>query len=124
MATQYVINKFINGVNGFGLKFCANTYTTTLGAATEATLTVPGSSAVGVANTDKNKFIAVFSYEAAKNVYVAVNATAAVPVGGTLAASTSELNPQAKTVNAGDVIHIICADASTDVSIALYAVQE
>ncbi len=125
MATLYNLNPSLNSVNGFGLPFCEDTYTSTLGAGTEATLTVPGFNAIGIPSaTTYNKFIAVFSYEAAKNVYVALNATAAVPAGNSFAASTSELNPPAKLVKTGDVIHVICADASTDISIALYAVQE
>lgn len=125
MTTQYLFNKFINGFNGFGLLFCDAVYTVTLSAATEASIAVPLTSAMGGVNASvNNKWIAVFSYEAAKNVYVALNATAAVPAGATLALSTSELNPSAKTVKSGDVIHVICADASTDMSIAFYAIQE
>jgi hypothetical protein len=125
MATLYNLNPSKNSVNGFGLPFCADTYTSTLAANTEATLTIPGFNATGIPSAATyNKFIAVFSYEAAKNVYVSVNSTAAVPAGATLAASTSELNPPAKLVKKGDVIHVICADGSTDISIALYSVQE
>lgn len=125
MATQYNVNKYVQGVNGFGLLFCDTIYTSTLSASTEATVTVPGKSAMGAVNASTTpKYIAVFSYEAAKNVYVALNTTAAVPAGATLAASASELNPSAKLVKAGDVIHVITADASTDISIAFYAIQE
>lgn len=124
--TQYNVNKYIQGVNGFGLLPSANNYSTTLAAATVATLTVPNTSAMGYANasTTYNRFVAIFSYEAAKNVYVAVNATAAVPAGNTIAATTGALNPNALLVKGGDVISIICADAGTDVGIRLYAVQE
>jgi hypothetical protein len=123
MATQYNINDLVKGVNGFGLQFCANNYTVTLGAATEATLTVPDFTSIGTINNNTAKLIAVFGIEPAKKVYVALNAAAAVPVGATLAASTSELNPTAKSVKAGDVIHVISA-AAADVSISLYAIQE
>jgi hypothetical protein len=121
--TQYELNAWIKGVNGFGLPFCKTIYTSTLGANTEATLTIPGSSAMGVANsTSKSQVLAVFSYEAAKKIYVAVNGTAAVPAGNSLVASTSELNPPAKVCKEGDVIHVISA-ATGDISIALYAIQ-
>ena len=120
MATKYNIPSEVNGVNGFGSPYCADTYTTTLAANTVATLTVPASASMGNALQTKKRYLAVFSYHAARNVYVAINETAAVPAGATLVASTSELNPPAKVVVEGDVISIICATASTDVSIALY----
>lgn len=121
--TQYDVNSWLQGVNGFGLPFSNTIYTSTLGAGVEATLTIPGSSGMGVPNSrSKAQFVAVFSYEPSKKVYVAINGTAAVPVGNTFAASTSELNPPAKTVKEGDVIHVICG-AGADVSIALYAIQ-
>ena len=123
MTTQYNINDLVKGVNGFGLQFCKNNYTTTLGAATEATLVVPDFTSIGTIHNNTAKLIAVFGIEAAKKVWVALNATAAVPVGGTLASSTSELNPTAKSVKAGDVIHMISAGAA-DVSVSFYAIQE
>jgi len=122
MTTPYNISSVTKGVNGFGLPFCDTIYTATLGAATEATVTVPGSGSVGSLGVDK--FIAVFSYKLFSDVWVAVNATAAVSAGATLLVSTSELNPSAKYVKAGDVIHVITATAATDISIALYAIQE
>lgn len=123
MATQYNMNALVQGVNGFGLPFCKNIWTVTLGVSTEATLTVPDLTSPGNINSTIAKMIAVFSYEAAKNVWVAVNATAAVPAGATLAAAASELNPSAKLVKAGDVIHMISA-AAANVSVALYTIQE
>jgi hypothetical protein len=124
--TNYNVNDYLKGVNGFGAPFCNLIYSATLGAASEQTVTVPNTAAKGAisSTTTKNRFLAVFSYEAAANVWVALNATAAVPAGGTFAATTSELNPPAKVVKGGDVIHAITANANTDVSIALYAIQE
>lgn len=115
MTTPYNINANIYGTNGFGLPFCDNIFTATLAAATEATVTVPGSG--------YTKYIAVFGYEIA-GVWVALNNTATVPAGATLVASKSELNPPAKYVKAGDVIHMITATAGTDVSVAFYTIQD
>jgi len=123
--TNFNVNKFIQGVNGFGAMQSNIKFSTTLGAATEATLTVPATSAKGAINSSNtNRFLAVFSYHAARNVWVSINDTAAVPAGATLAATTSELNPSARVVKAGDVISMICATATTDVSVVLYAIQE
>ncbi len=122
MTTQYNIPSVSRGMNGFALPFSDTVYSVTLSAATEATVTVPSNGSMGSIGMDR--FVAVFSYETNIGVWVALNATAAVPAGATFAASTSELNPSAKHVKAGDVIHMITATAATDVSVAFYAIQE
>ncbi len=122
MLTQYNSNSFACGVNGFGAPFCKNIYTATLAVATDTSLTVPSVSSLGnFPSTSEAKILAVFSYEPSKKVYVALNATAAVPVGAPFAASTSELLPPAKLVHAGDTLHFICA-AAADVSVAFYQI--
>ncbi len=127
MTTQYNIDKNISGQNGFGLQFCDQTYTATLKAAADTTVAVPSSAAIGAPSSNVyNKWVAVIQYaraDATKPVYVAKNATAAVPVGATFAASTSEIEPPAKHVKTGDTLHFICA-AAADVSVAFYAVQD
>ncbi len=127
MTTQYNIDKNISGVNGFGLPFCTQIYTSTLAVATDTTLAVPATAAIGAPSSNQyNKWVAVISYArsaAASPVYVAVNATAAVPAGAPFAASTSEIEPSAKHVKTGDTLHFICA-AAAQVSVAFYAVQD
>lgn len=127
MTTQYNIDKNISGVNGFGLPFCSQIFTVTLGAAADTTLAVPASAAMGVpASNQFNKWVAVMKYArsvAASPVFVANNATAAVPAGAAFAASTSEIEPDAKHVKTGDTLHFICA-AAAHVSVAFYAVQD
>ena len=69
-----------------------------------------------------NKYIAIFSYEPGSQVWVADNATAAIPVGASFASTTSELNPSARVVNAGDVVHFFTPDSGgANVSVILYA---
>lgn len=122
MLTQYSVNSFANGVNGFAAPFCKTIYTSTLAVATDTSLTVPSKSAMGTfPSTSEAKILAVFSYEASKKVYVALNAAATVPAGAAFAASSSELLPPAKVVHAGDVIHFICS-AAADVSVAFYQI--
>ena|SRR5579872_5673734 len=125
MATQYNIDDQSHGVNGWGLHFCDSSYTVTLGAASEQSLTVPLNISMGTPPAiAHNKFLAVITVEQAKKVYVALNATAAVPAGGTFAASTSALLPvqSCRFVKAGDVIHFVSA-ATADVSVEFYAIQ-
>jgi hypothetical protein len=124
MATNYNIDKTKNGVNGFGLPFCNTIYSATLTASTDTTVAVPLTAAVGAPTaTTYNKFMAVFSYTAGNDVFVALNATAAVPAGNTFAATTSELNPAGKMVKSTDVIHFYSA-TTPKVTVAFYAIQE
>jgi len=50
-------------------------------------------------------------------------ATAAIPVGATLASTTSELNPASLTLTAGTNISIITGQTSADVSIVMWPVS-
>lgn len=126
MTTQYNVDKYVQGINGFGLLFGTQIYTTTLGAGVEATIAVPANAAMGSPSANqKNKFIAVISCEQAKKVYASVNSTAAVPVGAAFAASTSELLQPltGRYVKTGDTIHFISA-AAADVSVSFYSIQD
>ncbi len=67
--------------------------------------------------------MAVFSYSSGANVFVALNAAAAVPAGNTFAATTSELNPNAKMVKSTDVIHFY-SSGTPNITVAFYAIQE
>jgi hypothetical protein len=58
------------------------------------------------------------------DVWVDVSgATATLPVGNTLAASTSELNPSSLTLTAATNISIITAQTAADVSIVMWPVS-
>lgn len=104
-------------VDDFGLLFADLKYSASLAATTDTTLTIPGKA---------QRYKAVIKVENNGLVWVALNATAAVPAGGTFAATTSELINDAKSlcreVKAGDVLHFFTATAGTDVSVVLYAV--
>ena len=115
----YNVMTAAKGVNGFGSFPTDTKVSSTLGAGVEATYTVPSTSSMG--DSHSPNYLAVFSYEPAKKVWVAFNATAAVPAGNTLLASSSMLNPSAKIVSAGDVIHVISA-AAADIGIEFYQI--
>lgn len=125
MTTLYNVSTTVQGVNGFGAPFCDTIFTATLGAAAVTALTVPAKAALGMgsATSVKNTYLAVFSYAPGSKVWVANNETAAVPGGAAFAASTSEMNPPAKKVKAGDILSFICT-AGADVSVALYSTNE
>lgn len=123
MATKFALTRDINGFNGFGLKFTDTAYSCTLAAATDTTLTVPDHSTLGGVAFNQEaqpSLIAIFSYDPGESVWVSINTTAAVPAGATFAATASELNPSARQVVGGDVIHFIAAAANVDVSVSFY----
>lgn len=124
MTTQYNINADTRGVNGFGLPFCDTVYSAKLAATTNTTLIVPGTLSLGMAPASQtNRFVAVFSYDPSASVFVAVNGTAAIPAGAGFAATTSELNPTAKKVKAGDTLNFF-SSGTPNVTVAFYSVQE
>ena len=114
MATPYTAQQ---PVSDYSLRFASLLYSAALAATTDTTLTVPGIAP---------KYKAVIKCKSGSDVWVALNATAAVPAGTTFASTTSELltnaTPICREVNAADVIHFYTATATTDVSVVFYAV--
>ena len=123
MATLFSLTRDINGYNGFGLAFSDTKVSATVAASTDTTYTIGGDAAMGaIAQPSVNKYLAIFSYEPGSQVWVANNAVAAVPVGASFASTASELNPSARVVNAGDVLHFFTPDAGgAVVSVVIYA---
>ena len=123
MATKFALTRDINGYNGFGLKFTDTAYSATPTINTDTTLTVPDHSTLGgAAYTQEAQptLIAIFSYDPGEAVWVALNTTAAVPAGATFAATASELNPSARQVVGGDVLHFFTAAANVAISVSFY----
>lgn len=103
-------------VDDFGLLFPDLKYSAALAATTDTTLTIPGNAP---------RYKAIIKVDS-NLVWVALNATAAVPAGMSFAATTSELVSDNKTlcreVRSGDVLHFYTATATTNVSVVLYAI--
>jgi hypothetical protein len=122
VCTKFSMVRDINGMNGFGLEFTNTAYSATLAAATATALTIPGTASLGGCNTQtKRLFLAIFVYTPGSSVWVANNATAAVPAGAAFASTASELNPAARLVQAGDILSFITTPANTDVNVLLYS---
>ena len=122
--TVYNISGMIKGVNGWGTPFCNNTFTSTLAANTDTSLSVPLDSGMGNINSQNNpKYLAVFTYAPSAKVWVALNTAAAAPAGAPLASSPSVLNPSCKIVQATDVIHMLCV-AGADVCVEFFYISE
>lgn len=100
------------GFNTYAADFSDENYTASLVNGSEQTITVP---------SDAQTYVASFSYQPGTVVWVSKNATASVPAGSSFAASDSTLNPGTRKVYAGDVLHLITATATAEVSVTFYA---
>lgn len=103
MSTKFNLTRDINGYNGFGLPFSLDGQTGVLAANVEQHITVPD---------NYPHWIAIFSYTPGANVWVDGITTAAIP-GGAFSASTAELNPVARSVDAGQSLSFITGDSTS-----------
>jgi hypothetical protein len=130
---NYDINTNLQGVNGFARRPAnangnsVGIYNTQLAATTDKTVTVPSAVGIGQLATDDPWMLAIFNYQAAATVFVAVKTTAngvttaAPDTSGTLTAGVSFINPSALLVRGGDIIHMYPA-AEAFVSVEFYTV--
>lgn len=120
MNTKLLFERDVQGLNSYAPSISNTKYTATLAATTDTTLTIP---------PNVENWVAYFSVEPAKSVWLALNATAASPAGATFAASTSELIPNVsqyqigRHVTAGDVLHFYSQTGTANISVALYALS-
>lgn len=129
MTVQFRRFDEVKGINDFGQQYSDQIYNATLAATTNTQLTVPGGGIMGAMTSfggtnDKNKVYAVIRVSFGDEVWVAVNATAAVPVGASFAKATSEIVTSDETitklVSVGDVINFFTAGATTSISVTFY----
>lgn len=113
MTTRLNFGSDINGKNAFGPPISSDIYTASLTNGSEQTFTVP---------SDSQEWLASFSYQAGTVNWVAINNTASVPAGATFASANSVLNPGVLKVFAGDVIHVVTATATSEISVSLYSI--
>ncbi len=114
MATKFNMTRDINGYNGFGLQFTDIAYATSLSANAEQHFTVP--------ELSYELYLAIFSFDPGTRVWVSNGDTAAVPAGS-FAATTSELNPTARQVKAGDILSFISPDVSVALGVYFYGIS-
>lgn len=115
MTTQLGLNRDAQGIPIYGPEFATNHFSAALVNGAEETFTIPESSL---------EWIISFSYQPGSTVWVSKNATATIPAGASFAATSSELNPGARRVAGGDVIHCITSNAVADVGISLYTLPK
>lgn len=110
-ATKFLMTKDVAGYNGFGLPFTLNAKSGVLAATVAQSITVP---------SNYPNWIAIFSYTPGSNIWVD-NITTAVAPTGAFSDTTSELNPAARFVKAGDTISFITSDVTSPmVSVLFY----
>lgn len=115
MTTQLGLNRDAQGIPIYGPDFATTHFSATLVNSSEQTFTVPG---------DSLEWVVSFSYQPGSVIWVAKNTTAAIPAGSSFASTNSELNPGARRVKSGDVIHCITPNATADVGISLYTLPK
>jgi hypothetical protein len=103
------------GYNAYAPATATDKWSATLTNGAESHITTP---------SNHQTWIAVFSYQPGTNIWVDLTgATAAIPAGATLTATTAELNPGARVVQKGTKISMITDNTTADVGVSLYAVS-
>lgn len=114
MTAQLNFGRDSQGYNAYAPNPSTVKYSATITNGNATSITVPNTYAV---------WIVSFRYFP-NDVWVDVSgATAAIPAGNTLAATTSELNPSSLTLNKGTNISVITSQTSADVSIVMWPVS-
>lgn len=113
MSTVLNFGRDVQGYNAFAPAFSTNRVSATLTSGSEKTFTIPA---------DFQNWIISFSIQPGTNVWVALNATAAIPASASFTSTTSELNPGSRFVHANDVIHCVTDSTTSDVGVTFYAV--
>ncbi len=111
---QLQFGRDLGGYNAYAPQPSNNKWSATLTDGDATSITVPSTAAV---------WIVSFRYYP-NDVWVdTTGATAAIPVGNTLASTTSELNPASLTLLAGANISMITGQTSADVSVVMWPVS-
>lgn len=114
MTTELNFGRDVQGYNAYAPRDSTNKWSATLSAGVATSITLPSNFPV---------YIIAFSPQPGTNVWVDfTGATAAIPVGGTLASTTSSLNPGQRTVLAGSAISVITDNTTADIGIELWSV--
>lgn len=114
MSTLLNFGRDVQGYNAYAPQDATNKWSATLGAGVASSITIPKNYPV---------WIVAFSPQPGTDVWVDfTGATAAIPVGATLATTTSSLNPGQRTVLAGTSISVITDNTTADIGIEAWPV--
>ena len=114
MSTLLSFGRDVQGYNAYAPQPSTNKWSATITTGTATSITGP---------SHFETWVVSFRYYPT-DVWVDVTgATAAIPVGATLASSTAELNPASLTLQAGTNISMITGLTSADVSVVMWPVS-
>jgi len=114
MSTLLSFGRDVQGYNAYAPQPSTNKWSATITTGSATSITVP---------SNFQTWVVSFRYYP-NDVWVDVTgATAAIPVGATLASSTAELNPASLTLQAGTNISMITGLTSADVSVVMWPVS-
>ncbi len=114
MSTFLSFGRDVQGYNAYAPQPSTNKWAATITNGTATSILVPSNYAV---------WIVSFRYYP-NDVWVDVSgANAIIPVGATLATTTSELNPASLTLVAGTKISMITGQTTADVSVVMWPVS-
>ena len=115
MSTDLLFGRDQQGLNAYAPPMPTDIYTATLAASSAASVTVPANNPI---------WVMYVRCEPTKRCWVSATTTAAIPAGGTLAASQSDLIvgtiEYKRTVYAGDVLSFITAETTCDIVVEFY----
>lgn len=114
MSTTLNFGRDVQGYNAYAPQFPTDIFTATLANGSAQSITVPSNLPV---------WIMTVSITPGNEIWVSRTNIAAIPVGGSFAASKSELNPGPRLVYAGDIISFLTPNTTTDCEVAFYAVS-
>lgn len=112
MSTKFSMTRDINGYNGFGIPFAEDAQSALMAVGVEQHITVP---------ENYPYWIAIFSYTPGASIWVDGLDTAVAPTGA-FSATTSELNPAARFVKAGQTLSFITSDTTTPMVSVIFLV--
>lgn len=113
MSTLLEFGRDVQGYNAYAPRDSTNKWSATLSAGVASTITIPAS---------HSRWVVAFSPQPGANVWVDfTGATAISPVGGTLATTTSSLNPGQREVLGGTTISVVTDNTTADIGIEAWA---
>ncbi len=110
--SKTMIGVDINGKPTYSIYFTTLNFQVNLAANTPATFTVPA---------EYENWEVYFAITPGSVIWVANNDTAEAPATSAFVATTSQMNPQGRLVNGGDVISVLTEQTSCNVGVSLYA---
>lgn len=114
MSTELQFGRDVQGYNAYAPYPSTNKFSATITASNPTSITVPSNFPLWVVS---------FRYSP-NDVWVDVSGAAAiVPVGATLVATTSELNPASLTLTSGTSISVITSQTTAEVSVVMWPVS-